>query len=109
MVLPLSVEIKLTAQERGDPGRLAHGLVRSDGLDADHASPRAGGPTNPQISIALDITDRTDGSWCNRFAEPHPDELDHEPRSGRPRCVGCARWRNRFSEVVGYTRIKLSQ
>ena len=84
-----SVEIKLTAEERGELERLARGrkVWRSLADRAQVVLLAAEGLTNVQVGNALDLTDQTARKWRNRFAEHRLDGLSDEPRSGRPRRI----------------------
>ena len=82
-----SVEIALTADERGELERLARGRKVWRGLRAQIVLLAASGLTNVEIAKAMDVTDQTARKWRNRFAEHRLDGLDDEPRSGRPRRI----------------------
>ena len=84
-----SVEIEVTAQERGELERLARGRKVWRGLSdrAQIVLLAATGLTNVQIGRALGVTDQTARKWRNRFAEHRLDGLVDEPRSGRPRRI----------------------
>ena len=89
MVMRLSVEIKLSADERNELERLARGRKVWRGLsDRAHIVLLAAeGLTNVQIGSVLGVTSQTARKWRNRFAEHRLDGLDDEPRSGRPRRI----------------------
>ncbi len=84
-----SVEIALTAEERGALERLAqgHGDRRDLPKRARIVLLAAKGLNNVRIGRELGITDQTARKWRNRFAERRLDGIEDAPRPGRPRSI----------------------
>ena len=84
-----SVEIKLSGAERSELERLARGrkVWRALSDRAHFVLLAAEELTNVQIANTLGINNLTAMKWRNRFAEHGMDELQDEPRPGRPRRI----------------------